>query len=139
MKTLTYTAPISEQNRPAHIVARAARVAFACIFATSIALSETTHSTVQYGVELENKQASLTTIREDTSSIEGALMRKIEAMKKRAETGRVVPDLAGQDIASLLPAAPQPAIGAQTTPFGTLSPQTPSRIIDRGLDKKRAQ
>ena len=110
------------------------------MFATGVAFSDGFNSSAQYSMELESKQASLTTISEDTSSIEAALEKKIatesSGNKKERELLLNRVRITGHDIAALMPASPRPILEMSVTPYGTVTPQGSTGVVDRGLSEK---
>lgn len=109
------------------------RIFVACIFATGVAFSDTLKSAVQYSSELESKHSSINIIKEDSALIESALKDKAaRAIKHRLE-------FSGREISAVLPSAPKVGLHIQITPYGTLSPQGSSSVIDRGFNEDKAR
>lgn len=94
-------------------------------FASGVAISETLRSETQYGAELRNKQESLGSIREDTSSITNAMARAVDKIAFTAH-----------EIAAFVPGTVKPNINMRTIPTGTLTPQGTAGVVDRGIEKK---
>lgn len=109
---------------------RTARIVVACIFAAGIAFSETLRSAVQYSDELETKQSSIVSIKEDAKAIEKALMDKL----KRSHDRRM--EFSSREIDAIIPSAPHTTLQMRTTPYGTLAPQGNTGVIDRGVNRK---
>ncbi len=128
MKTLTLQETIHIKHIATHSRARTARIVVACLFTASIALSDTLNSSVQYGIELERKQNSLATIRENTHSVESAFKQKVEGAEKNPKR-----DIVREDIATLIPASPRPLFQVPLAPCGTLTPQGTTGVVDRGF------
>jgi hypothetical protein len=142
MKTLTFHNSIPGIQAVGTSCARTARIVVACLFAATIALSDTLNSSVQYGIELEKKQNSITSIQENTRSIENAFKQKVENAEKDRRKGTTIEDrlgLPGNDIAALMPVSPRPAFQAPLASYGTLTPQGTTGVVNRGLMDKDAK
>lgn len=112
---------------------RTARIVVACMFAAGVGFSETLKSAVQYSDELETKQSSIVSIKEDTGAIENALKEKL----KRFHDRRI--EFSSRDITAIIPSAPGAALTMRATPYGTLAPRGNTGVIDRGVNKKEGE
>lgn len=102
------------------------RMIIACIFfASGVAFSETLRSETQYCAELQTKQESLGSIKEDTGIIAKAFTGVIDTARFTAH-----------EIASFVPGTTQPQFNMRANPVGTLSPQGNTGVVDRGINKE---
>lgn len=143
MKTFTLGSLLTSIFGSRALVTRACRIVIACFFSAGIAFSETIGSALRYSTELETKQSSLTTIKEDTESIENSFKRKIERARSETlrrtepEDGTIRDTLNAIDLAALMPAIAKPTIEMRVMPNGTLTPRGESGVVDRGVDDRR--